>query len=360
MPAEEVGEPWAALFAPAPPVGLVRVWLESLGFNRGAPAEVLLALFDVDRAGFLHRADLPPGVMDAAAVHPSKQVWGRAVDSWRLTPAQWQLAIEARTSPAHRALVAELAADHAPRHLRTPAPDPAPAPERIAELCEAVPDITPEHVTYELDWVRALHHDPDAMRQLAASPKAWIRRSVARAPHLPEDVLRVLAEDEDRVVHLFLSESCEDTPAEVLLGVWTWWSGSLSHPGRPRSHPNFPRDGLLRFADHAEPRMRLLALDDPAAPAALAERFADDPSPLVRLRAAEDPRLVAGTAARLLADGDASVRALARRHPALPVGTLVGLLLDPETAGDAVQNRAVPVDVMLRMVACERRPSARG
>jgi hypothetical protein len=41
---------------------------------------------------------------------------------------------------------------------------------------------------------------------------------------------------------------------EVLLEVAAWWDGSLSFPGRPRNHPNFPRDGLLRFAAESNPR----------------------------------------------------------------------------------------------------------
>ncbi|WP_328827423.1 hypothetical protein [Streptomyces sp. NBC_00252] len=118
-----------------------------------------------------------------------------------------------------------------------------------------------------------------------------IRRSVARAVHLPPDVVQLPAHDEDRVVRLFLAESCDDAPADLLLDVWTWWPGSLSFPGRPRNHPNFPRDGLLRLADDPEPRLRLLALDDPASDADLVERFSRDPDSEVRGRAAEDPRL---------------------------------------------------------------------
>ncbi|MFE5711817.1 hypothetical protein ACFQ7J_13505 [Streptomyces sp. NPDC056501] len=46
-----------------------------------------------------------------------------------------------------------------------------------------------------------------------------------------------LAHDEDRVVRLFLAESCDDAPADMLLEVWQWWNGSFSAPGRPRTHP---------------------------------------------------------------------------------------------------------------------------
>lgn len=95
-------------------------------------------------------------------------------------------------------------------------------------------------MSHTLPWVKDLHGDADAMRRLAASSHPLVRRSVARARHLPPDVVTRLAQDEDRVVRLFLAESCEDAPAGMLLEVWRWWAGSFSHPGRPRSHPNFP------------------------------------------------------------------------------------------------------------------------
>ncbi|WP_404870693.1 hypothetical protein ACI1MP_36835 [Kitasatospora griseola] len=190
------------------------------------------------------------------------------------------------------------------------------------------------------------------MRQLAVHPNRWIRRSVARAPRLPADVAARLGRDEDRVVRLFLTESCADAPAETLLDVWSWWPGSFSFPGRPRNHPNFPRDGLRRHAHDPRPRFRLLALDDPAAPTALAVLLAADPDPAVRARAAEDPRLPSATVLALLDDPDLTVRQVAARHPALPAATLAALLRDPATAEDAARNPAVPLLVALRMAAC--------
>jgi hypothetical protein len=161
----------------------------------------------------------------------------------------------------------------------------------------------------------------------------------------------LLAHDEDRVVRLFLTESCDDAPADLLLDVWTWWSGSFSFPGRPRNHPNFPRDGLLRFADDPQPRLRLLALDDPASSADLVERFSRDPDNEVRARAAEDPRLSPEAAAGLAQDTATQVHHPARRNPALPPASLVPLLLDERSAREAAQNPALPVAVMHRMIA---------
>ncbi|MFI1704953.1 PE-PGRS family protein [Streptomyces griseoruber] len=208
----------------------------------------------------------------------------------------------------------------------------------------------PRSMSRDLDWVAALHGDPDAMRRLAASAHPVVRRGVARARHLPPDVVERLARDEDRIVHLFLAESCEDAPAELLLSVWRWWTGSFSHPNRPHSHPNFPRRDLLRYADDPSPRMRRLALDDPDSTPELVERFGRDVSDEVRARAADDPRLSAASAVRLLSDPYDTVRAAAARHPELPARTLVGLLRDLATAETAARHPGLPVPVMRRIL----------
>ncbi|MET9429648.1 PE-PGRS family protein [Streptomyces sp. NPDC003036] len=201
-----------------------------------------------------------------------------------------------------------------------------------------------------LPWVAALHHDPEAMRRLAASRHPYIRSSVARARHLPPDVVERLARDEDRVVRLFLAESCDDAPPEMLLEVWHWWDGSFTFPGRPRTHPNFPRAGLLCYAGDPNPRLRRLALSDPQSTPELVEELSQDESAEVRQDVAQDPRLAPAAAVRLLHDPNSSVRALAARHPALPQDVLLRLLRDPKTAGDAATNPALPVPVMRRMV----------
>ncbi|MEU6143997.1 hypothetical protein ABZ848_27050 [Streptomyces sp. NPDC047081] len=198
----------------------------------------------------------------------------------------------------------------------------------------------------ELDWVVALHDDPEAMRRLAASSHPVVRRSVARAPRLPSDVVERLARDEDRIVHLFLAESCDDAPADMLLSVWQWWTGSFSFPDRPRGHPDFPREGLLRYADDPNPRMRQLALDDPESTLELVERMSRDPDVDVRYRAAQDPRLTVVDAVRLVDDPVDHIRHAAARHPDLPGRVLAGLLFDPELARTAAGHPALPEDVV--------------
>ncbi|MFI7006349.1 hypothetical protein [Streptomyces sp. NPDC050145] len=212
-------------------------------------------------------------------------------------------------------------------------------------------DFDPASMSYTLSWIEELHGDADAMRRLAASSHPLVRRSVARARHLPPDVVERLARDEDRTVRLFLAESCDDAPGDMLLEVWRWWDGSFSHPDRPRSHPNFPRTDLLRHANDPEGRMRRLALDDPESTPGDVARLARDPETEVRRRAAEDPRLSPADAVRLLNDPAAHVRATAMRNPRLPACVLAGLLQDRDTAGTAVTNPAIPVPVLYRILA---------
>ncbi|MFJ2091569.1 hypothetical protein ACIOEW_20195 [Streptomyces sp. NPDC087901] len=355
------GGPWAALSEGSrPSEHTAQAWLRGLGSNRAAPAEVLVGLFDTGKTPsvyFLYRDDLPAGVLDAAAVHPARNIRISAAESGRLSPAQWSRLLAATAGSALRDALAELAAEQAPgaRVGIEQAPDPASrppsSPAEIAAMAAAVPDITADDRTYALWWVAALHSDADAMRRLVVSPNLRIRRSVARAPHLPPDVVDVLAHDEDRIVRLFLTESCEDAPADLLLEVWSWWPGSFSFPGRPRNHPNFPRHGLLRFAEDPDPRFRLLALDDPASSAALAERFSRDPDAQVRGSAAGDLRLSPESAVVLTGDDDPDVRRSAWRSPVLPPDVLVSLLLDEQSAEDAARNTAIPTAVMHRMIA---------
>ena len=210
-------------------------------------------------------------------------------------------------------------------------------------------DFDPRGHYHPLDWVVALHEDSAAMRRLACSSHPLVRRSVARARHLPPDVVQLLARDEDRVVQLFLAESCDDAPPDMLMRVWQWWTGSLGTPDRPHGHPNFPRTDLLRYADDPNPRMRQLALDDPESTAALVERFSRDSDEEVRHRAAKDPRLTPASAVRLLDDPHRRIRSAAVRHPGLPARVLIRLLHDADTAQDAARHPALPVSVMQQM-----------
>ncbi|MEU2021431.1 hypothetical protein ABZ565_04595 [Streptomyces sp. NPDC016469] len=285
-----------------------------------------------------------------------------AAECGHLSEKQWRRLIASAQSPHERELLTEFAEqERSARRLarggpgigRAPYPDATPpaTPDEIEAAAAEAPDVDPYRQTTGLWWAGALHDDAEAMRRLAASPKLLVRRSVARAPRLPEDVVGLLARDEDRVVRLFLAESCDDAPPEMLLEVASWWDGSLSFPGRPRSHPNFPRDGLLRYATGPNPRLRALALDVPTATDSLIEQLSLDADPFVRMAAGENRRLSPGSLRRLAADPDQAVRRRAWQNPSLPPDALVKLLLDAHSAGHAAHNPLIPIAVMRRMAA---------
>ncbi|MBS2551545.1 hypothetical protein KGQ19_32225 [Catenulispora sp. NL8] len=321
-------DPWGALAAAS---GKARVdWLLGLASNTSAPDELVLELFDNPaedwhRTSYIHNRERRDVVTEAAINHPERKVRMLLVETGHMTAEQWDRLIDTFPDRAARGLAEE----NRDGFLGLARPEAISAsPAQIAQWADAEEHIPPEAHSSALPWVAALHDDPDAMRQLAAHPNPLIRRGVARAPHLPPDVVNRLAHDEDRVVHLFLSESCDDTPAEVLLGVWGWWSGSFSFPGRPRNHPNFPTTGLLKYADDPDPHWRLLALADEASTPELVDRFAADPEFVVRLEAARDPRI----------------------SPA----ALVPLLLEERLATNAAGNASIPVPVMRSMIELAR------
>lgn len=339
-------------------------WLSGLGFNSVAPVDILLSLLDIGETGFLGRTDLPAGVVDAAVVHPTRLVRRCAAEYAQLSAVQWKRFVAASPEPelgsyaAERLAIRQLSrggrgVELAPFAEATPPTTPG----LIAAMASEVPDIDPQSQTTALWWIGALHDNADAMRQLAESPKLLVRRSVARAPRLPADVVALLAGDEDRSVRLFLAESCDDAPPELLLEVASWWQGSFSFPGRPREHPNFPRNGLVRFSADPNPLLRALALDDPASTAELVEHFSSDPDPIVRRAAAEDRRLSPEAAVRLTDDTDQGVYWRILANPALPPESLVLLLLDSRplhvasSAEIAVRNPTIPIPVLRHMLA---------
>ncbi|MFD0337104.1 hypothetical protein ACFVH0_00125 [Streptomyces sp. NPDC127117] len=196
----------------------------------------------------------------------------------------------------------------------------------------------------------AVKDETETSRRSTNLPDAPYRAAADAINNLATDLPQP-PRDEDRTVRLLLAESCDDAPAELLLEVWRWWDGSFSYPGRPRSHPNFPRTGLLRYVGDPVGRMRRLALDDPESTPADVARLARDPEAEARCRAAEDPRLSPADAVRLLNDPADYVRETAIRNPQLPTRVLAGLLHDRATACAAVTNPAIPIPVLHRILA---------
>ncbi|WP_411104120.1 Mucin-2 [Streptomyces sp. cmx-4-9] len=168
----------------------------------------------------------------------------------------------------------------------------------------------------DVDWVEDGLADPAVLRRAATSAHPLLRRAAARSPHLPPDLLRLLARSGDPLVEDLLSVHHPATPEEVLMRVYARLGGTFS-AWMAETHPRFPRAGLAaRYADHPDGNHRRLALRDPAAPPALVERLSHDPAVWTRQAAAGDPRL--------------------------PLPRLREVLQIPELASSAGANPAVP------------------
>ncbi|MFI8159812.1 Mucin-2 [Streptomyces microflavus] len=169
-------------------------------------------------------------------------------------------------------------------------------------------------------WVREGLADPEVLRRAATSAHPLLRRSAARSPHLPPDLLRLLARVEDPVVENRLGIHHPDTPEELLMRVYARLGGTFS-AWMAETHPLFPREGLAaRYADHPDSNYRRLAVRDPAATPTLIERLSHDPTVWTRQAAAGDPRL--------------------------PLHRLREALHVPELASSAGANPALPEDEM--------------
>ncbi|MFE5659644.1 hypothetical protein ACFQ9H_26015, partial [Streptomyces sp. NPDC056517] len=94
-------------------------------------------------------------------------------------------------------------------------------------------DFDPSTRSSALDWVRALHDDPDAMRRLAASSHPLVRRSVARAGHLPPDVVESLARDEDRACSSSSPNRATTRPPRCCCGCGSGGTAVSAHPTVP-------------------------------------------------------------------------------------------------------------------------------
>ncbi|MFE6911490.1 Mucin-2 [Streptomyces erythrochromogenes] len=169
-------------------------------------------------------------------------------------------------------------------------------------------------------WVRDGLADPGVLRRAVASAHPLLRRTAARSPHLPPDLLGRLARTEDPVVENLLAIHHPDTPEEVLMRVYDRLGGTFS-AWMAQTHPRFPREGLaVRYADHPDGKYRRLAVRDPAATPGLIERLSHDPEVWTRQAAAGDPRL--------------------------PLHRLREALHVPELASSAGANPALPEDEM--------------
>ncbi|MFJ6574268.1 Mucin-2 [Streptomyces sp. NPDC091292] len=220
----------------------------------------------------------------------------------------------------------------------------------LTEARRAAIDVTVDpYARDDVDWVAAGIADQDVLRRAATSAHPLLRRAAARSPHLPPDLLGLLAGDADAedadaadtdaadtdvadpdaevtdvVVRTHLAVYHPDTPEEVLMSVYARLGGTFS-AWMATGHRRFPREGLAaRFADHPKGSYRQLAVRDPAAGPDLIERLSHDPELRTRQAAARDPRL--------------------------PLPRLLEALTVPELASSAGANPALPPDEMARVM----------
>lgn len=172
-----------------------------------------------------------------------------------------------------------------------------------------------------------LHRDPPVpelgdLLRWARSVNPLLRRRAARDPRLPAGLVAILADDSDRGVRILLAQYHPAAPPALLLRCYLEYRCC----GRDRLSqlPQFPTEGLARFADDSDPAVRRLVALDPHA----------------------DPTLVD----LLTTDPDATVQQAMASCPRLPVPRIAALLDDPELAEAAAANPALPVDQMRQIL----------
>ncbi|MGW2654774.1 Mucin-2 [Streptomyces sp. NPDC001478] len=191
---------------------------------------------------------------------------------------------------------------------------------RRAAIDITVPDLDRRGV----EWVEDGIDQPDVLHRAATSAHPLLRRAAARSPHLPPDLLRLLARDGDPVVDANLARNHPDTPEDVLMRVYARLGGTFS-AWMAETHPRFPRAGLAaRYADHPDGTYRRLAVRDPAATPALIERLSHDSETWTRQAAASDPRLPLHRLCEALHEPDLASSAGA--NPALPEAEMAAVL----------------------------------
>ncbi|MFI5495171.1 hypothetical protein [Actinoplanes sp. NPDC051859] len=185
------------------------------------------------------------------------------------------------------------------------------------------------HETCSRPWCRAFLLGPlgrvasreDSLRW-ARSVNPLLRRRAAHYAELPADLVASLAQDSDLGVRTLLAQHHPDAPPDLLLQCYLEQDGR----GRERlvARPQFPTEGLARFAEHRDPAVRRLVALDPDVAGEIIEALCADP--------------------------DASVRAAMAECPRLPVTRLIELLDDPESAEHAAANSALPADERERLL----------
>lgn len=350
---------------------------------RPLPRDVLARLAaDPDarvRDAVCDNASLPDGVRAALAADPDAKVRLGALLAWPEPPDDVVDAALGDPDPAVRRLAMRLA-------------------------CHRRPELTaPLLATGQTSALSTLPLEEEQARELYRDERPATRAAVAANPHLPPDLVEVLAADPEHEVRLAVSlrpELTEERRAAIDYHVgpedrihppeWLWTRlddldlmrryATSAHVGLRRFaaySPHLPADLVARLAadddfvvrlllseHHPDPPGELLlavALESPFItrldrvghpnfPCAGLARLACDDDPVARRLALRDPGLGAGAVERLSRDPDPGVRAAAARDARLPVPRLLELLDDPEAAGSAARNPGLPEASMKRIL----------
>ncbi|MET8148906.1 hypothetical protein ACIBSW_22345 [Actinoplanes sp. NPDC049668] len=263
---------------------------------------------------------LAPTVVDTLSRHRDAEVRACIAGREVLTAAQ-VVALVGDRSPAVRAVVATrtgltreqvalLAADPDDAVRRAVATHAYVSEEERAVLAGTA-DLTEEQA---LRW--------------AGSENPRLRRRAAQRPDLPAETVAALAADPDAGVRANLALNHPEAPGELLLSCF------LEDPDRKGllTLPQFPRAGLSRLADHADPHVRLLAARDPDADPAVIAHLTTDPHVRVRKAMARCPRLPADRVTALL--DDAELAADAAANPSLDWKPVVEALCEIQGSGE--------------------------
>ncbi|GHE45694.1 hypothetical protein CP980_34365 [Streptomyces vinaceus] len=310
-------------------------------FGRRIPAGVVEALAEDSEVRVRRRAtqwEMPTAVRARLAEDRDAGVRAAALTPalWPCLPASVQERLLADPEPKVRAALAKMFPDEPKDQLDTPPTetriqDPDPAVRRAAAEDPRVPtelalelsqdpddavrlalsmreDLTEAQrsaITYVVPhgyhtpprWIVESGHEPEVARRAATSEHVLLRRSIAMQQHLPDDVVKRLASDEDFFVKLTLCQYGDKAPHDLVVEMYAHWHGLTW--SNLRFHPNFAKPGLARYADHPNPRLRHAALDDPDGGPDLVMQLIDDPE--VGPWALRDPRLPSGELLRRLA-----------------------------------------------------------
>lgn len=256
---------------------------------------------------------IPPDVIEALLRHPDpavrQGVTGRAdLTGDQLVRLATDPAVEVRTAVSTHAGLTEQQRADIDIDVSTVPDDGHYGSADVRCRWLPYPDSTPPELADALRWARSVN--------------PLLRRRAARNTDLPADLVSILAEDSDLGVRVLLAQHHPAAPPALLLRCYLEYHCC----GRDRLSelPQFPTDGLARFADEPDPAVRRLVALDPHASPALVDR--------------------------LSTDRDADVRRAMASSPRLPAPRITALLDDPDLAEAAAANPALPVDQMQQIL----------